>query len=101
MKAWKIAIAGACGAFGGLSATSAMAQANQTFQLAFCNISAFSDVYVAITSKGDAQRWNVSGWYPIPDSGSFRAEPESTRCLHAHSCRHVRPPACQWGCAPE
>jgi uncharacterized membrane protein len=69
MKAWKIAIAGLCGAAGALSAPSAMAQANQTFQLAFCNISAYSDVYVALTSKADAQRWSVSGWYPIPDNG--------------------------------
>jgi uncharacterized membrane protein len=70
MKAWKIAIAGVCCcASGALSATSAMAQASQTFQLAVCNISAFSDVYVAITAKADGQRWTVSGWYPIPDSG--------------------------------
>jgi uncharacterized membrane protein len=41
----------------------------QTFQLAFCNISAYSDVYVAITSRKDAQTWTVSGWYQIPDSG--------------------------------
>jgi uncharacterized membrane protein len=34
-----------------------------------CNMSDFSGVFVALRQKQDAQRWTVSGWYPLPDRG--------------------------------
>ena len=52
------------------------AEQQNRFQLAFCNISALTDVMVALIHKRDAQTWTVEGWYPIPDNsctllGSF------------------------------
>ena len=44
-------------------------QQSQDFQLAFCNISAFSAVVVALVRKEDAERWVVDGWYPVPNGG--------------------------------
>jgi hypothetical protein len=43
----------------------------QTFSLAFCNRSAFADVRVALMAKmpEEPQRWQVSGWFPVPKSG--------------------------------
>jgi uncharacterized membrane protein len=44
-------------------------QQPQSFQLAFCNISAYSNVLVSVAHRQDAQRWLVDGWYPVPDGG--------------------------------
>jgi hypothetical protein len=44
-------------------------QSAQQFQLAFCNISAFSRVLIALVHRPDGQRWTVDGWYPIADGG--------------------------------
>ena len=44
-------------------------QTSQEFQLAFCNMSSFSRVLVAVAHRLDAQRWAVEGWYPVPDRG--------------------------------
>jgi uncharacterized membrane protein len=44
-------------------------QQNPRFQLAFCNISTFNNVRVALAYRQDAQQWVVDGWYPIPDRG--------------------------------
>jgi uncharacterized membrane protein len=44
-------------------------QSDHEFQLAFCNMSQYSRVLVALAHRQDAQRWVVAGWYPIPDSG--------------------------------
>jgi uncharacterized membrane protein len=40
-----------------------------TFELAMCNMSDYSSVFVALRQKQDAQKWTVSGWYPLPDRG--------------------------------
>ena len=44
-------------------------QPAREFELAFCNMSSFSHVLVAIAHRQDAQRWTVEGWYPLPDGG--------------------------------
>ena len=44
-------------------------QPSQEFQLAFCNISTFSNVLVSLAYRRDGQQWTVDGWYPIPDYG--------------------------------
>jgi uncharacterized membrane protein len=53
----------------GNSAMRAQDQPNATFQLAFCNLSDYDAVLVALMHKADAQNWTVDGWYPIPDRG--------------------------------
>ena len=63
------AIAGCCLAGLGLSSFGHAQQPAQEFQLAFCNISAFSKVLVALAHRQDGQRWTVDGWYPIVDNG--------------------------------
>ena len=70
MKAFKVPIIVACSALG-ISLIGAVnaQQPNPEFQLAFCNISAYSSVLVAVTRRQDAGRWLVEGWYPIPDQG--------------------------------
>jgi uncharacterized membrane protein len=45
------------------------AQQGQTFELAVCNMSDFQGVFMALRHKQDAQRWQVDGWYAIPDGG--------------------------------
>jgi uncharacterized membrane protein len=65
-----IAIA-ACG-LAGLCLSGPIQAQQQTapdFQLAFCNMSSFSRVLVAVAHRLDAQRWAVEGWYPVPDGG--------------------------------
>jgi uncharacterized membrane protein len=70
MKASTLKVAVACGALGvSLSASSHAQQQGQAFQLAFCNISAYSNVTVALVHKKDAEKWAVDGWYPVPDNG--------------------------------
>ncbi len=64
-----IAIAGCCVAGLCLSNLTHAQQTSQEFQLAFCNISNFSRVLVAIAHRQDAQRWTVDGWYPVADYG--------------------------------
>jgi Protein of unknown function (DUF1036) len=51
------------------SRAGAQQQDGQKFEIAFCNISAFTDVAVALMYKQDAQRWWVAGWYALPDGG--------------------------------
>ncbi len=68
MKALKVWIVLACSAVGIALAGPARAQ-DAEFQLSFCNMSAFSNVMVAVTRRQDAQRWLVEGWYPIPEDG--------------------------------
>jgi uncharacterized membrane protein len=69
MKALKVRIVLACSAVGISLAGPAHAQQDAEFQLSFCNMSAFSNVLVAVTRRQDAQRWLVEGWYPIPEYG--------------------------------
>ena len=69
MKVSTLKVAVACGVLGVLLSTSSHAQQTQTFQLAFCNISAYSNVTVALVHKKDAEKWAVDGWYPVPDNG--------------------------------
>ncbi len=70
MKAMKLAVAVACSALGVSSSDLSHAQQqSQTFQLAFCNISAYSNVVVALVHKQDGEKWAVGGWYPVPDNG--------------------------------
>jgi len=63
--------------FSGLRWSSAKAQQESPrFEIAFCNISAYSGVVVALMYKKDPQKWWVAGWYPIPNGacsllGSF------------------------------
>ena len=69
MIASTLKIAVVCGALGvSLSASSHAQQQSQTFQLAFCNISAYSNVTVALVHKKDAEKWAVDGWYPVSDN---------------------------------
>lgn len=63
------AIAGFCLAGLCLSNPAHAQQTTQEFQLAFCNMSNFSRVRVAIAHRLDAQRWAVDGWYPVPNYG--------------------------------
>jgi uncharacterized membrane protein len=60
-----------CSALGLLSvkASHAQQQSNATFQIAFCNMSDYSNILVALVHKKDAQSWAVDGWYPVPDGG--------------------------------
>ena len=51
------------------SGAQAQQQDAQKFEIAFCNISAYTDVTVALMYKQDAQKWWVAGWYPLPDGG--------------------------------
>lgn len=44
-------------------------QPSRDFQLAFCNISAFSNVLVSLVYRQNDQQWQVDGWYPVPDRG--------------------------------
>jgi uncharacterized membrane protein len=48
---------------------SSRAQQSQTFELAVCNMSDFQGVFMAVRHKLDAQKWQVDGWYAIPDGG--------------------------------
>ncbi len=64
-----LAIAGCCLAGLGLSSLTQAQQTTQEFQLAFCNMSSFSRVLVAIAHREDGQRWAVDGWYPVPNYG--------------------------------
>ena len=58
MIASTLKIAVVCAALGvSLSASSHAQQQSQTFQLAFCNISAYSNVTVALVHKKDAEKW--------------------------------------------
>lgn len=64
------AIAGCClAALCVSSPAQTQQQASQEFQLAFCNMSSFSRVLVAIAHRVEAERWAVEGWYPVPDRG--------------------------------
>jgi uncharacterized membrane protein len=45
------------------------AQQGQTFELAVCNMSDFQGVFMAVRHRQDAQKWQVDGWYAIPDGG--------------------------------
>jgi hypothetical protein len=45
------------------------AQQVKTFQLAFCNLSQASPIYIALTHRRDASRWAVEGWFPLLGSG--------------------------------
>jgi len=60
-----------CGALGLVSvvAPHAQPQSNSTFQIAFCNMSDYRNILVALVHKKDAQNWAVEGWYPVPDRG--------------------------------
>ena len=69
MKALKVWIVLACSAVGIALAGPARAQQDAEFQLSFCNMSAYSNVKIAVTRRQDAQRWLVEGWYPIPEDG--------------------------------
>jgi Protein of unknown function (DUF1036) len=77
MKPARVIVSGVCGAmclfaviFAGLRWSDAQGQQDtQKFEIAFCNISAFTDVAVALMYKQDAQKWWVAGWYPLPDGG--------------------------------
>ena len=60
----------ACCALGLCAMTPGQAQQqSQDFQLAFCNISAYSGVVVSLTYRQNNQQWQVDGWYPIPNNG--------------------------------
>jgi uncharacterized membrane protein len=63
------AVAGVCLAGLCLSSVTQAQQGTQEFQLAFCNMSSFSRVLVAIAHRQDGQRWAVDGWYPVPNYG--------------------------------
>jgi uncharacterized membrane protein len=52
-----------------VDASYAQQQSNSTFQIAFCNMSDYSSILVALVHKKDAQNWAVDGWYPVPDGG--------------------------------
>jgi uncharacterized membrane protein len=52
-----------------LSAPLHAQQQSSKFQLAFCNISTFNNVRVALAYRQDAQQWVLDGWYPVPDGG--------------------------------
>jgi hypothetical protein len=43
----------------------------QVFSFAACNLSSVSGVYMALTVRdvNDPQKWQVHGWFPIPDKG--------------------------------
>jgi Putative metallopeptidase len=43
----------------------------QAFSFAACNLSSVSGVYMALTVRdvNDPQKWQVHGWFPIPDKG--------------------------------
>jgi len=43
----------------------------QTFSFAACNLSSISGVYLALTVRdvSDPQKWQVHGWFPLPDEG--------------------------------
>jgi uncharacterized membrane protein len=70
MKVLNMLSAVSCCAVGLTSMSSAHAQQqNQDFQLAFCNISAYTNVLVSVAHRQDGQSWRVDGWYPIPDFG--------------------------------
>jgi uncharacterized membrane protein len=70
MKAAGFAVA-ACSALSIALVVPAPAQQspNETFEMAFCNNSDYTNILVALTYKKDAQNWESAGWYPIPDSG--------------------------------
>jgi uncharacterized membrane protein len=61
----------ACGLLGIFMgcAQAQQAASTDTFELAFCNNSDYASMSLALMYKKDAQNWEVSGWYPIPDSG--------------------------------
>jgi uncharacterized membrane protein len=52
-----------------VDASHAQQQSSSTFQIAFCNMSDYSNILVALVHKKDAQNWAVDGWYPVPDGG--------------------------------
>ena len=70
MKALTLAMT-ICSALDLLSADPSYAQqqSNTSFQMAFCNMSDYSNILVAVVHKKDAQNWAVDGWYPVPDRG--------------------------------
>jgi len=68
MKALATALA-VCGVLVICLLGSSRAQQGQTFELAVCNMSEFQGVFMAVRHKQDAQRWQVDGWYAIPDGG--------------------------------
>lgn len=43
----------------------------QTFNFAACNLSAATNVYIALMVRevNDPQKWQVHGWFPLPDGG--------------------------------
>lgn len=51
------------------SAPSAQQQQPKTFQLAFCNVSAATPIWIAIMHRKDASKWAVEGWYPLLGTG--------------------------------
>src|SRR5947209_14394302 len=75
MKAARFLILGCglvgCGALGSFigCARAEQAASTDTFELAVCNNSDYASMLLALMYKKDAQNWEVSGWYPIPDSG--------------------------------
>lgn len=69
MKNLKLAAAVVCAMPLFLSGSSPAQQQNATFEFAFCNMSDFSGVFVALTHKQNVQKWTASGWYAIPDLG--------------------------------
>jgi uncharacterized membrane protein len=60
-----------CSALGVASVDASYAQqpSSATFQIAFCNMSDYSNILVALVHKKDSQNWAVDGWYPVPDGG--------------------------------
>jgi hypothetical protein len=59
-----------CSALAAAAAPPSHAQQKpNTFEMAFCNMSDFQSIWVALMHKKDAQTWAVDGWYPIPDYG--------------------------------
>jgi len=70
MKAARFIVV-ACGLFVSFMecARAEQARSGDTFELAFCNNSDYASMSLALMYKKDTQNWEVSGWYPIPDSG--------------------------------
>jgi uncharacterized membrane protein len=40
-----------------------------TFDYTICNKSTAKNAYAAVAGKIDATKWQVAGWYKIPDAG--------------------------------
>jgi hypothetical protein len=65
---FSVALSGALGV-STLGGSGAQQQGTSTFQIAFCNMSDYANILVAVVHRKDAQNWAVDGWYPVPDYG--------------------------------